>query len=117
MDTPTLVLPRPAVTLIVRRLLFVALAVALAPGLAYESVQKTSEHLGLRGHWPRLSSVAEQYTRWAPKTGIGVLDHALHEIDETRRFWSLVRDPFPIELAQDLPSRGSALGNSSSSAR
>ena len=104
-------------TAIVRRLLFVSLTVALAPGLTYECLQKTSEHFGLRGHWPRLSTVAEQCTRWSPRTGIGVLDHALHEIDETRRFWSLVRDPFPLEVAQERPSRGSSLGSSPSRAR
>ena len=74
-----------------RLLLPLALVLALgAPGLAYEALEKTAERIGPRGHWLALSLTAERNTRWRPTTGHAWLDHALHEVEETRHFWRLV---------------------------
>jgi hypothetical protein len=81
---------RPAL----RSLLLLALF-ALAPTLAYEGVQKSNEVL-LRMRHPhsillRLGQRAEDETHWRAPTGLVLVDRALHEWAETRRFYTLAR--------------------------
>ncbi len=73
---------------LVTRLLILC-AILSAPVLTYEACQKAYESYGMRGSWARLSARAEQSTRWRPKTGSFLMDHALHELEETRIFYRL----------------------------
>jgi hypothetical protein len=69
-----------------RRFGIVLLVAVMLPLAAYEFLQKGSENLGFdRGLW-RLSQRAEDSVHWHSPTGIGPVDHALHEWQETGRF-------------------------------
>jgi hypothetical protein len=81
-----------------RRLVRIGLiltTLATSPALAYECVQKGSELLQPRAISPlaivRLSVRAEAETSWRPRTGIYLVDHAVHEWQEVRRFYSLAQ--------------------------
>ena len=67
----------------------------LSPTLAYECVQKSSElfqpRIQTRHSIVRLSVRAEAETRWRPSTGFYLVDHALHEWQETKRFYTLAQ--------------------------
>lgn len=65
------------------------LVAALLPTALYEAVQKTAEAIGPRGTLLWLSCEAEDRTRWRPRSGFSLLDHAQHELAETRLFWQL----------------------------
>jgi len=65
------------------------LALFLAPPLTYEALEKSHDHLRRPSVLHRLSARAELETPWRPRTGRPWLDHALHELQETRRFYLL----------------------------
>lgn len=75
--------------------LALAVAFAAAPAVAYETLEKTAEHLGHHGPWFSHSLAAEIETPWNPSTGVFVVDRFLHEMDETRHFWRLVGRSVP----------------------
>lgn len=79
-------------------------ALCLLPVLVYESLQKTAESMGPRTALLRLSDAAERRVAWRPRTGCGALDHAEHELAETRLFWQLA-----AQQVWDRPSRPSDL--------
>lgn len=73
-----------------RRSWALALCLSLTlPTMAYEVFQKTAELVGPRSTVLRLSQRAEIETRWRPVTGLPALDHTLHEMAETRRFYRM----------------------------
>ena len=72
-------------------LLGLLLTLALSPTLAYEGLEKTAETVGPYGTLLRLSYRAEVETRWRNHTGVRLLDHALHELQETHRFYRLAQ--------------------------
>lgn len=65
------------------------LLATLLPTALYEAVQKTAEAIGPRGTLLWLSCEAEDRTQWRPRSGFSLLDHAHHELAETRLFWQL----------------------------
>lgn len=65
------------------------LALALVPPLTYEALAKSHDHVHRPSVLHRLSVRAEIETPWRPRTGQPWLDHALHELQETRRFYRL----------------------------
>jgi len=67
------------------------LAPLAAPTGIYELLQKSSERsLAPPVAWFALSERAELETPWRPHTGLWFVDHAQHELQETRRFLMLV---------------------------
>lgn len=74
-----------------RRCLLALLLLALAPTLVYEVLQKTAQSTHPRQGILRLSARAEWETAWRASTGIPVVDHAVHEWEESRRFYELAR--------------------------
>ena len=74
------------------RLLLVTVLLALpwsVPTVVYEVLQKSAEQIGPRNSLLELSARAEREVAWRPRTGIGILDHAEHELIESRLFWQL----------------------------
>lgn len=74
-----------------RRWIVVLLLIAVSPTVLYEALQKTSEMTRPRRGILRLSARAEWETRWQTTTGIGLVDHALHEWRESARFYRLAQ--------------------------
>ena len=73
------------------RLALVVLTLSLSPTLVYEALQKTAESTDLRHPVLRLSLRAESETRWRRPSGIDLVDRAVHEWEEARRFYRLAR--------------------------
>lgn len=92
-----------------RRPLTVLLCAGLLPLAFYEIVQKTAEAIGPRGTLLWISCEAEDRTRWRPRSGHAVLDHAQHELAETRLYWSLTAHH---ALGRDQSARGVRVSSS-----
>lgn len=80
-------------------LITIVLAAGVLPTAVYEALQKTAECIGPRTALLQLSADAERRVPWRPRTGVGAVDHAEHELAETRLFWRLT-----AQSAWDLPS-------------
>jgi hypothetical protein len=98
----------------VRRLILcfsAAITVGSMPTLAYEALQKTAERVGPCTVLLRNSADAERRVPWRPRLGVGALDHAAHELAETRLFWQLTMQrgwKTPAEWAEPLLLTSSA---------
>ena len=68
-------------------LLFVSYLLLLALG-AYEVTAKAPGACGLRLPGWSASRRAERATVWRPRTGVGLVDHLLHESEEAARFYA-----------------------------
>lgn len=77
----------------------ILIAAGALPTVVYEALQKTSECIGTRTALLQLSADAERRVPWRPRTGVGAVDHAEHELAETRLFWQLT-----AQRAWELPS-------------
>ena len=71
-------------------LLPLLLLLVVLPAGAYELLQKISERRDDNHGLLALSAKAEAEIPWRPRTGSWWLDHAEHELRETRRFYALL---------------------------